>query len=87
MSQKYFDNTIKWMFEKVFDQLTLNCQELYQSPYHLIEKRIYNHEIYNLISSCLKINIAEIESYLTDSTFIKSFLFTKIKKDCMSKFY
>lgn len=80
MSQKYFDNTIKWMFEKVFDQLTLNCQELYQSPYHLIEKRIYNHEIYNLISSCLKINIAEIESYLTDSTFIKSFLFTKIKK-------
>ncbi|AGD92224.1 ankyrin repeat protein [Acanthamoeba polyphaga mimivirus] len=80
MSQKYFDNTIKWMFEKVFDQLTLNCQELYQSPYHLIEKRIYNHEIYNLISSCLKINIAEIESYLTDSTFIKSFLFIKIKK-------
>nr|WBF70948.1 hypothetical protein [Megavirus caiporensis] len=80
MSQKYFDNTIKWMFEKVFDQLTLNCQELYKLPYHLIEKRIYNHDIYNLISSCLKINITEIESYLTNLIFIKSFLFTKIKK-------
>ncbi|AZL89525.1 ankyrin repeat protein [Megavirus baoshan] len=80
MSQKYFDNTIKWMFEKVFDQLTLNCKELYQIPYHTIEKRIYNSDVYNLMSSCLKINATEIESYLTDLKFIRSFLFTKIKK-------
>ncbi len=81
MSQKkYFDNTIKWMFEKVFDQLTLNCQELHQIPYHFIEKRIYNYDIYNLIASCLKINIIDVESYLIDPIFIKSFLFTRIKK-------
>lgn len=75
------DNTIYWIFEKAFDQLTINGMEIYQSPFDLIKNKTFlNNQLYLLINKLSKKSIDLIKLYLTNTIIQEKFLFTKTKK-------
>nr|AEX63023.1 putative ankyrin repeat protein [Moumouvirus Monve] len=78
---EFSDNIIKWMFEKVFDQLTRCGLELYCTPYFNINETTFqNKKVHNIISLVTKKSVEDIKKYLTDLFFIKKFLFSKTNK-------
>lgn len=75
------DNIIQWIFEKIFDQLTVESAELYITPYDKILSKTFNSQpIYQLINKLSHRNIDIIKEYLTNKQFQEKFLFAKIKK-------
>lgn len=75
------DNIIQWIFEKIFDQLTLDCKELYVNPFEKIKLRTFDNEkIYKLINKLSNRPLEKIKEYLTNEKFQEKFLFGKIKK-------
>ncbi|AVL94644.1 hypothetical protein ma258 [Moumouvirus australiensis] len=78
---EFSDNIIKWMFEKIFDQLTRCGLELYTTPFLTINKITFeNDKIYDKLSQITKKNLDEIKIYLNDLIFRKKFLFSKTNK-------
>lgn len=74
------DNTIEWIFEKIYDQLTLESAELYLQPFINIKNLIFSENIYNVIADLTRKEPDLISKYLNNEYFIKKFLFSKIKK-------
>ncbi|QGR53789.1 ankyrin repeat-containing protein [Moumouvirus maliensis] len=78
---EFSDNIIKWMFEKIFDQLTRCGLELYTTPFLNVNKITFeNDKIYDKLSQITKKNLDEIKIYLNDLIFKKNFLFSKTNK-------
>lgn len=74
-------NIIPWIFDKMFDQLTCGTQSLFTVPFKLIrEKTFDNTIIYDAIHKLTKKTIMVIKEYLTSETFMRRYLFTKIRK-------
>lgn len=75
------DNIIQWIFEKIFDQLTINSTELSVTPFEKIKSKTFgNHFIYKLINKLTGKSIEQIKKYLTNIDYQEKFLFSKIKK-------
>lgn len=75
------DNIIEWIFEKAFDQLTMNGKELYVTPFKTIYDKTYgSEELYAVISKLNGRQVECIKSYLTDVGFQRRHLFDKLKK-------
>ncbi|BCS82963.1 ankyrin repeat protein [Cotonvirus japonicus] len=75
------DNIIEWLFDKSFDQLTINSKEIYVLPFEMIiSKTFKNSMIHDNIANLSKKSINIIQTYLTNDNFINKFLLTKIKK-------
>ena len=75
------DNIIEWIFEKIFDQLTLDNKELYSIPYNIIENKTFkNDKLYYIINKLSNRPIDKIIQYFSNIEFKKRFLFMKIKK-------
>lgn len=83
MTDKSFeqDNVIHWIFDKIFDQLTLNASELYITPFDRIKAKTFdelsNHQLINKLSNR---HIELVQQYLSNETFQQKFLFAKLKK-------
>ncbi|MEM3062298.1 MAG: hypothetical protein QW303_01945 [Nitrososphaerota archaeon] len=75
------DNIIHWIFDKIFDQLTLEGREIYTSPFSSIsEKTFYSHFIHELIHKLTMKRVDYVKSYLESRCFQEKFLFDKLKK-------
>lgn len=75
------DNIIKWIFDKIFDQLTLDSSELNKVPFEKIKNKTFsNQKIYDLINKLSNKPFDVIINYLNSDIFQKKFLFSKIKK-------
>lgn len=75
------DNIIEWVFEKMFNQLTLDGKELYQTPFHQIREKTFDSDyVINLIQKLTSRPRNTISNYLRQTTFIEKILFQKIKK-------
>jgi hypothetical protein len=75
------DNIIQWIFEKAFDQLTMNGNELFETPFDKIGKKTFGSiELYNIINKLTVRPINRITEYITNKIFQERFLFSKIKK-------
>uniref|UniRef100_A0A6G6AC90 Ankyrin repeat-containing protein n=1 Tax=Borely moumouvirus TaxID=2712067 RepID=A0A6G6AC90_9VIRU len=78
---EFSDNIIKWMFEKIFDQLTRGGLELYTTPFLNVNRITFeNEKIYDNLAQITKKNLDEIKIYLNDLIFKKNFLFSKTNK-------
>ena len=75
------DNIIEWIFEKAFDQLTIECKEIYLLPFIRTKNKTFNSDyLYQLIGKLTSKPTNIVEQYLTNIYFQKSFIFRKIKK-------
>ncbi|XWV26608.1 ankyrin repeat protein [Tupanvirus soda lake] len=75
------DNIIQWIFEKAFDQLTLESNELFETPFEKINSKTFaSSNIYVLINKLTNRPIDKITAYLSNKKFQEKFLFSKIKK-------
>ena len=75
------DNIIQWIFEKAFDQLTLDGSELYATPFDRIKTKTFNcSSLHELIHKLSTRPLDRIKKYLADNRFQKKFLFAKTKK-------
>ncbi|AYV85680.1 MAG: ankyrin repeat protein [Satyrvirus sp.] len=75
------DNIIEWIFNKIFDQITINSSELYIVPFDKIKNRTFaNIGICNLVNKLSNRPTTKISEYLLDEKFQENFLFSKIKK-------
>ena len=75
------DNMIQWIFEKAYNQLTLNNKEMFDVPFFKIKKKTFdNFILYNLINKLTGKNINTIENYLKNVRFQEKFIFEKLKK-------
>ncbi len=75
------DNTIEWLFEKIFDQITINSSEIYLTPFVAIFNKTFgSNYVYDLISELNGKNKNIVQKYLLNSQFQEKFLFTKLWK-------
>jgi len=75
------DNTIHFVFEKIFNQRTSDSKDLFTMPFQQIrEKTFCDTNIHTLINKLTNRPINVIQSYLSDATFLNKFLFAKLKK-------
>jgi len=75
------DNIIQWIFEKAFDQLTLNGSTLYEIPFKMIQEKTFdNTDLHAIINRLTNRPINIIAAYLKNKTFQQEFLFSKLKK-------
>ena len=75
------DNVIQWIFEKIFDQLTLGGNELFVLPFSIIKKKTFDSEkIYEMINKLTGRSLVGIEKYISNLVFQEKFLFARMKK-------
>lgn len=75
------DNIIEWIFEKMFDQLTLDSKEFFSIPYNIIENKTFkNDKLYYIVNKLSNRPIDKIIQYFSNIEFKKRFLFMKLKK-------
>jgi hypothetical protein len=75
------NNVIQWIFEKAFDQLTLDGKELYATPFEKIYAKTFGcKSLYQTINQLSSQDIKSIEEYLVNHQFQKQHLFGKLKK-------
>lgn len=75
------DNTIHFVFEKIFNQRTSDSKDLFAVPFQQIrEKTFADVNIHTLINKLTNRPINAIQSYLSDMTFLNKFLFARLKK-------
>jgi len=75
------DNTIQLVFEKIFNQITLDDKEIYKLPFcQIIEKTFNNKIVHQTINNLTKRPLDIIEKYLLNESFQEKFLFDKLKK-------
>lgn len=71
-------NNIKWIFEKIFNQLTNNTKDLFEIPYHLIrEKTFNNNKIYSIIGTLTLQSVEDIKQTIINYEY--HFLFKILK--------
>ncbi|AUL78394.3 repeat protein [Tupanvirus deep ocean] len=82
MEEEYTpDNIIQWIFEKAFDQLTLESNELFKTAFEKINSKTFaSNNIHILINKLTNRPIEKITAYLLNKKFQENFLFSKIKK-------
>lgn len=81
MDQYEQDNIIEWIFEKAFDQLTLECNEIAMSPFSKIQLKTFDNPfLYLLINKLSNRSTEQVKIYLTNRQFQERFLFNKLKK-------
>ncbi len=74
------DNIIQWIFEKIFDQITIDCKDIYNIPFEKIKNKTFNNNhVYELINKLTNRQINVIKEYLNNHAFQKKFLFNKLK--------
>ena len=74
-------NILQYIFEKIFNQSTLNCKELDHVPFDQIKHRTFdNDKVHQLISKLSSRPIQNIKKYLSNKKFQEKFLFGKLKK-------
>lgn len=75
------DNIIKWIFDKIFNQLTDKGAEIYITPFDRIkEKTFQNIIIYQIIRQLTYYDIDRIKFHLLNEKFQEKILFEKMKK-------
>ncbi len=75
------DNIIGWLFDKIFNQLTMNGKELYNCAFDTICKKTFeNSDIHKLISKLSGRTNESVSDYLSNKYFQEDFLFDKLKK-------
>lgn len=75
------DNVIRMVFEKIFDQKTMNGKRLLENPFsQIMETTFENDAVHILIHQLTKLSIEDIKKNLFCLTFQKKFLFDKLKK-------
>src|SRR5690606_13415086 len=75
------DNVIHMVFEKIFDQKTMNGKRLLEIPFsQIMETTFENDAVHILIHQLTKLSIEDIKKKLFCLTFQKKFLFDKLKK-------
>lgn len=74
------DNIIEWIFEKAFDRLTLEGQDLFTYPFHhLYQQTFKSYEIASFITQLTKKNISIVKTYLEQQAFVERFIYSKLK--------
>jgi len=75
------DNTIHFIFEKIFDQRTSDGRDLFNIPFKQIAEKTFNDiNIHALINKLTRRPLPIIADYLSNITFQNKFLFAKLKK-------
>lgn len=75
------DGIIQLIFEKEFDQLTLESNQLLMTPFDRIKAKTFdNVALHLLINKLTNRPLEKITEYLTNKFFLEKFLFGKIKK-------
>jgi hypothetical protein len=75
------DNIIQFIFEKIFDQKTLDGKELLNVPFNKIsEKTFHDEKIHQIINDLTHRPLNKIRQYLSHPVFQEKFLFVKLKK-------
>ena len=74
------DNIIQLIFDKMFNQLTNNCQNLKLIPFaDIVSQTFDNNFIYQTIAHVTSKPINEITNCLRNTSFQKKYLFSKLK--------
>ncbi|MEM0354223.1 MAG: hypothetical protein QXW79_01440 [Thermoplasmata archaeon] len=75
------DNIVQWIFDKIFDQLTLGCKEIYTTPFsNIMAKTFHSCFVHELIHKLTTRRIDYVKFYLENKNFQEKFLFNKLKK-------
>lgn len=74
------ENNIEWIFDKFFDQLTSQSNDIYNIPFAtILEKTFQNTIIYKSINRKTSKSISKISNYLNNKNFQYKYLFSKCK--------
>jgi len=75
-TESHANRHIEWIFEKIFRRLTLNCEEIWVSPWNSIVAKTFDNPIVHQLMSDLTTNTPEmIQSYLSDPKFRRGFVY------------
>lgn len=75
------DNVIQWLFEKAFNQLTMDGKEIYQTPFHFIKRKTFeNEKLHLLLNQLSKKSLELVKSYLTNADIQQKFLYQILRK-------